>query len=145
MKAELLIPATQAKPVTNSLYNIVTLIAGSMEHTANDNKSFIINDVPEDIVIDTDEQLLASVLSNLMSEVIMHTRDGCIRITAKLFRNVVLLHVKNDGSLNYDSVSQKMTKMQAQAEKLGGFVGFTSYRNKLTTIAFSFMNKQIAA
>jgi K+-sensing histidine kinase KdpD len=145
MKAELLIPATQAKPVTNSLYSIVNLIAASMEHTANDNKSFIVNDVPEDIVIDTDEQLLASVLSNLMSEVIMHTRDGCIRITAKLFRNVVLLHVKNDGSLNYDSVSQKMTRMQAQAEKLGGFVGFTSYRNKLTTIAFSFMNKQIAA
>ena len=145
MKAELLIPATQAKPATKSLYNIVNLIAGSMEHTANDNKSFITNDVPEDIVIDTDEQLLASVLSSLMSEVIMHTRDGCIRITAKLFRNVVLLHVKNDGSLNYDSVSQKMTKMQAQAEKLGGFVGFTSYRNKLTTIAFSFMNKQIAA
>jgi K+-sensing histidine kinase KdpD len=145
MKAEVLIPAALNTAAANFLHNIVGLIASSMEHAANENKSFILNDVPEDIIVETNEQLLASILSNLLNEVIMHTSNGCIRITAKLFNNVVLLHVKNDGSLNYDSVSQKMTRMQAQAEKLGGFVGFTSYRNKLTTIAFSFMNKQTAA
>jgi hypothetical protein len=31
--------------------------------------------------------------------------------------------------------------MRKQAENIGGFVGFTSYRNKLTTIAFSFTNQ----
>lgn len=145
MKAEVLIPATRNTTAAHSLYTLVNLIADSMEYAANDNKSFIINDVPEDIIVETNEQLLASILSNLLNEVIMHTSNGCIRITAKLFNNVVLLHVKNDGSLNYDSVSQKMTRMQVQAEKLGGFVGFTSYRNRLTTIAFSFMNKYTAS
>jgi hypothetical protein len=145
MKVQVLTPEPQAITLTSSLYNMVDTIAASMEFAANHNKSFIINDVPEDILIDTNEDLLASILGSLMKEVIMHTDNGCIRITAKLFGNVVLLHVKNDGSLNYDSVSQKMNRMQAQAEKLGGFVGFTSYRNKLTTIAFSFMNRQIAA
>ncbi|HEY6505534.1 MAG TPA: hypothetical protein VIZ28_16280 [Chitinophagaceae bacterium] len=145
MKAELLIPASEGTVANQTLHNIIDLIAGSMEYAAAHNKSFIINDVPEDILIGADENLLASVLDNLMSEVIMHTENGCIRITAKLFGNVVLLHVKNDGSLNYDSVSQKLMTIQTQAEQLGGFVGFTSYRNKLTTIAFSFMNMQTAA
>ncbi|MEI9809841.1 MAG: hypothetical protein WDO16_19360 [Bacteroidota bacterium] len=60
MKAELIIHAPQVTPAASSLHNIVNLIAGSMEQAANDNKSFIINDVPEDILIDTNEDLLAS-------------------------------------------------------------------------------------
>jgi hypothetical protein len=94
---------------------------------------------------DRNENLLAAVLGGLMKEVITHTESSCICITAKSYNNVVLLHVKNDGSLNYDSISHNLSAMQKQAEKLDGFIGFTSYRNKITTIAFSFTNIQEAA
>jgi hypothetical protein len=146
MKTEVLIQEPPVAQATHSLHDIVDIIAQSMEYAALHNKSFIINDVREDILIDTDQDLLSNTLSSLVNEVIRHTENGCIRISAKSYKsNIILLHVKNDGCLNYDSVSQKLTRIQTQAERLGGFVGFTSYRNKLTTIAFSFRNMQPAA
>jgi K+-sensing histidine kinase KdpD len=130
---------------TDTLTGLVDVLANNFESSVLHKKSILINDIPDDIFIDTDKNLLANVLGNLMQEVIKHTENGSIRIMAKTFNNVVLLHVKNDGSLNYDSVSQRMNTIQTQAEKLGGFIGFTSYRNKVTTIAFSFMNTSDAA
>lgn len=145
MKTGLIIQDTQSVAQTSCLRGVADILTDSMNYAASRKKSYIINDIPEDIVIDTDENLVASVLSNLLKEIIGHTESGCIRITAKTFNNLVLLHVKNDGSLHYDSMSQNLSAIHEQAEKLGGFVGFTSFRNKVTTIAFSFMNMKEAA
>jgi hypothetical protein len=128
-----------------SLHHLVENITSSHSPAAQKNRSFFINDVPEGIEVTPDEDLLASVLSGLMNIVINHTQNSCIRITAKSYGNVVLLHVKDDGCVNYDSISQNLSRMQSMAEKLGGYVGFTSYRNKLTTIAFSFLNQSSLA
>ncbi|MEI9911053.1 MAG: hypothetical protein WDO71_16085 [Bacteroidota bacterium] len=145
MKTELLTPESPVTMITASLHDLVDTLANSLQPAASRNKSLIINDVPVNITAERNEHLLSSVLAGLMNEVITHTESSCIRITAKTFRNVVLLHVKNDGSLNYDSISHNLSAMQTQAEKLDGFIGFTSYRNKITTIAFSFTNIQEAA
>ena len=126
--------------VPTSLHHLVDRLSMSLEPTARRNKNLILNNIPEDICSEIHVSMVASVLSRLMNIVILHTEDSRIRISAKTFGNVVLIHVKDDGCLNYDSISHKLAEIQSQAEKIGGFVGFTSYRNKLTTIAFSFMN-----
>ena len=126
--------------VPTSLYQLVNRLSESLEAAARHNKSFIINNVPEDICSEINVNRVASVLSRLMNLVILHTENSCIRIYAKTIGNVVLVHVKGEGCPDYDSISHNLAAIQAQAEKIGGFVGFTSYRNKLTTIAFSFMN-----
>ena len=126
--------------VPTSLYQLVNRLSESLESAARNNKSFIINNVPENICSEINVNRVASVLSRLMNLVILHTENSCIRIYAKTIGNVVLVHVKGEGCLTYDSISHNLAAIQAQAEKIGGFVGFTSYRNKLTTIAFSFMN-----
>ena len=123
-----------------SLHHLVNRLSESLEPAVRRNKNLILNNIQEDICPEINENMVASVLSRLMNLVILHTENSCIRISAKTFGNVVLIHVKDDGCLNYDSISLKLTEIQAQAEKIGGFVGFTSYRNRLTTIAFSFMN-----
>jgi C4-dicarboxylate-specific signal transduction histidine kinase len=125
---------------SSSLYHLINDVTQSLAPDTFRSKSAIINDVPEDLIVNTNKELLASVLSSLMNLVITNTENSRIRITSKQFGNVVLIHVKDDGCLSYDSISQRLTKIQSLAERLGGFVGFTSYRNKLTTIAFSFMN-----
>ena len=131
--------------VPTSLHHLVNRLSESLETAARNNKSLILNNVPEDICSELNVNMVASVLSRLMNIVILHTENSCIRISAKTFGNVVLIHVKDDGCLNYDSISHNLAEIQSQAEKIGGFVGFTSYRNKLTTIAFSFMNVKDAA
>jgi hypothetical protein len=145
MNPELIPLQSQLETNTIFLNDLIDVLVNSLHPAAKRNKSLVVNDVPENIIIDSNEHLLASVLGTLMKEVITHTENGCIRITAKLFGNIVLLHVKNDGLLNYDSISQNLSGIQSQVETLGGFIGFTSYRNKLTTIAFSFTNIQKAA
>ena len=139
------IPDLVAVPTSSTLHHLVDNITESFAPVTSRNNCLVINDVSEDIPVNNDRELVTSLLSNLMNLVFMHTENSRIRITAKLYRDVVLLHVKDDGCLNYDSVSQKLACMRAMAEQLGGFVGFTSYRNKLTTIAFSFMNRCEAA
>jgi hypothetical protein len=140
MKNQIATPGIEKLFVPTSLYYLVERLSDSLEPAARSNKNFIINNVPEDICPEVNENMVASVLSRLMNSVILHTENSCIRISAKTVGNVVLMQVKDDGCLNYDSISHNLTEIQAQAEKIGGFVGFTSYRNKLTTIAFSFMN-----
>ena len=126
--------------VPMSLHHLVNRLSESLAPAARRNKSLILNNVPEEICSQINVNTVAAVLSRLMNVVILHTENSCIRVSAKTFGNVVLIHVKDDGCLNYDSISQNLAEMQSQAEKIGGFVGFTSYRNRLTTIAFSFMN-----
>jgi hypothetical protein len=140
MKTQTVILETRDIFVPVSLHQLVNRLSDSLVPAARHNKNLIINNVPEGICSEINENLVASVLSRLMNLVIMHTENSCIRISAKMFGNVVLVHVKDDGCLNYDSISGKLTEVQSLAERMGGFVGFTSYRNKLTTIAFSFMN-----
>jgi hypothetical protein len=141
-QSTILEPSIQLETV--SLYDLVSHIADSHSPAAQRNKSFIVNDVPEDISIANNKDLVASVLSGLVKVVILHSQNSRIRIMAKSYGNVILLHVKDDGCVNYDSISQNLSRMQSLAERLGGFVGFTSYRNRQTTIAFSFMNKAMA-
>lgn len=141
MKTEILIPGQSHTSNRISLCGIVDQLAEALEPAASIKKSYILNDVPQDIQVDADSHLLASVLGGLVNEVIRYTENGCVRVTAKSYNDVILLHVKNDGTLHYDSFSHNIARFQLQAKKLGGFVGFTSYRNKITTIAFSFMNR----
>ena len=134
----IVLPATSSEPA--SLHHLIKNVTEGFAADAFRNRASIINDVPHDLGINTNKDLLASVLDGLMQLVITHTNNSRIRITAKIYGNVVLIHVKDDGCLSYDSISHKLSRIESLAEKLGGFVGFTSYRNKLTTIAFSFMN-----
>ena len=125
---------------TGSLHNVVGRLIKSLAPAARRHKSYIVNDVPVEIRTGVNENLLASVLGSLINAVLRNTQNSCIRITAKFYGNVVLMHIKDNGCINYSSISQNLAEIQPQVEKLNGFIGLTSYRNKLTTIAFSFVN-----
>lgn len=124
------------------LRDTVDVLVSNIENPSFQRSSFILNDIPEEITIDTDRSAVIAVLRELLAEVVEHTESGCIRITAKTFNNIVLIHIKNDGLLHYHAMLPNLTGIHLRAEKLGGFVGFTSFRNKVTTIAFSFTNSR---
>ena len=140
MKTQAAITETTINSINVPLHKLVEKVTESLAPAACRNKSHIINNVSEEIFLEICEDKVASILSRLLNVVINHSENSCVRISAKMFNNIVLLHLKDDGCVNYDSISFSLTDMQKQAEKIGGFVGFTSYRNKLTTIAFSFTN-----
>lgn len=140
MKSQPVVVETTNKSINVPLYQLINKVIDSLAPAAHRNKSHIINNVSEEIFLEICEDKVASILSSLLNIVVHHSENSCVRISSKTFNNIVLLHLKDDGCVNYDSISYSLTDMQKQAEKIGGFVGFTSYRNKLTTIAFSFTN-----
>lgn len=112
---------------------------------ADRNNNCFVNDIPDDVFIDSDREMIATVLGGMLSAVVRNAKDSCIRFSAKVYGNVILVHVKDYNSVNYCPVEKNLQQLQPLAERLGGSVGVTSQRQNVTTFAFSFPNMPLAA
>jgi hypothetical protein len=144
-------PTVIAQPRPEVFTDFITLsqmaknLTGSFSLSARENQSIIVNDIPEDLFIDTDPELVASVLGGVLSAVIKNAKESYIRLSAKLYGNVILVHIKDYNNFNYCPVENKLRQLSPIAEKIGGSVSVTSQRNNVTTFAFSFPNLPMAA
>jgi hypothetical protein len=132
-------------PITGGLRGLASDLISTVSSTALRNESFFVNDIPDDLDIDTDPQLVASVLGGMISTLAHHAKNSCIRLSAKIYHDVILVHVKDyNSSHNYD-IYNGVQGLMPMAEKIGGFVGVSSHRHSVTTVAFSFPNLPAAA
>lgn len=127
------------------LHLIIQHLLGECSPTAGNRSNLLQNHVPEDMEVKGDVKVISSVIKGLLHAVISNAKGSCIRVTAKTYHNVVLLHVKDSSSYNNYAVTAGLQKVQPLAEQVGGFLEITSQRQLETTIAFSFMNVQRAA
>ena len=140
MKTQIITPGPTGSIDSVCIFDVIDRLSDSLEPLTISKNSFIVNDVPPDLFVGTDKNLIASVLSNLLNLLIGSEGSNTIQISAKLFGNVVLLHLKDQGGRDYSPVAQNILQIQPMVEKLKGFVGITSHRHDKTTIAFSFVN-----
>jgi hypothetical protein len=132
---------TLTMPTTQkTLDHLVSLLTTSVLPTAVRKKSFIVNEVPGELHIVTDENMLASILSSLLHTVVNHTENSCIRIAASGHGNIILVHMKESGNFNNYSVANDLQQIQSLAKKIGGCISISDRRENTTTIAFSFPN-----
>jgi len=127
------------------LQEIVSRILVSCVPSASRKNSFIINDVPSDMQVTTDEHMVATVFGTLLNAVITHTENTCIRVSAKFYGRVVVLHLKEAHTLNSSSFATTLRQIQQLAEKVGGTVSISNNAGEATTIVFSFLNNLTAA
>ena len=123
-----------------ALHLMVNRISASSLPSATRKNSFIINDIPADLQAGTDENMLATIFGSLLNTVITHTENCCIRISAKVYGKVVVLHLKETHRLNTPAFTGNIRQVQQLAEKIGGTVSVSNSRNEATTIVFSFIN-----
>lgn len=109
-----------------------------------DGGSVFINDVPEDLVLRNDAVMVQSVLNGLVSSITRVAPGRAIRIVAKIYTDIVLLHIRQDGEEQTD-IPANMKELQMLASSINGIVNITSCRANVTTFAFSFPNAQSAA
>ena len=88
----------------------------------------------------TDQKIVASVLSGVLSAVVSHTAATCIHVSAKTYGNVVFVRVRDTSGLNIDAIESDVNKLRPLAEKMRGSVGVTNQRKKLTTVTLGFPN-----
>lgn len=128
---------TQSRVALHLMVSRIT--AGSLPSATRKN-SFIINDVPADIQATTDENMLATVFGSLLNTVISYTENCCIRVSAKNYGRVVLLHLKESYRLNNQAFGGNLRQIQQLAEKIGGTVSISNDKSEATTIVLSFVN-----
>jgi hypothetical protein len=140
MKNEFMQNSNKTTHTHVGLYSIVNRISVSSIPSATRRHSLIINDIPKELEVATDEHMLATVFGSLLNTVISHSENCCIRISAKLYGKVVLLHLIESYRLNSSAFHGNLRQVQQLAEKIGGTVSISSDRSQATSIVFSFLN-----
>lgn len=120
----------------------VSILLNSFRPAAIRHESILVNDIPKDILIDANRELLATVLGELLTSVIGHAKGTCIQVSAKVYTDVILVHIKDHNTVNSIAIKHDTRLL---AERMGGFVDVSSQRQRLTTVAFSFPNLPVAA
>lgn len=135
-------PSVQSEVALHLMINQLSI---SVLPSAMRRQSVVVNDIPAALHVNTDAHKLAAVLGSLLNTVVGHSNNSYIRISAKTYGNVALLHIKDNCRLNSPAFACRLVEIQQLAERIGGSVGVTSYRNGITTVAFSFITHPVAA
>lgn len=108
-------------------------------------QSFIINEVQQYIPLNADRLVVTNVLDHLFQNVLRVTGNSCIRISAKEYSQVMLIHIYDNHENDYGAENIVSDLIRVEAKKIGGFVGVTRQQKNQTVIAFSFPNIPLAA
>ena len=107
-------------------------------------KSFIINDVDRAFHLQTDENVLAFVVGNLLSGAVNSTENVCIRIEAVLCDDCMQIRVRNNAHHFYSTVANGFSHVVQAARQLGGNISIYNQQNQGTTVIFSIATQKVA-
>ena len=126
------------------LKEIISSLLLSYQPVAVRQNSFFVNEIPQELTVEADKNVLSTLLGSLLYVTARCSRDTCIRISAKAHENVLLLYVKDANCTNNYSILSSLQHLQLLADKLGGFFHLSGQDSKATSIAFSLPNKLAA-
>jgi len=107
--------------------------------------SFFINEVQCNVPLKADRNVVTNVLESLLQNILHETSSSCIRISAKEYSQVLLIHIYDNHEADYGAENVVSDQVRVEAKKIGGFVGITRHQKNQTVIAFSFPNVPLAA
>ena len=130
--------------ISKNLHQLVGLAADNSMSTAVKRHSFIINEVPPEFKIATDEEMLSLILNSLVSTVVSNTEHSCIRIKANEYEDIVFVSIRDNSSYSANRMDNNMDIIKMLAKKMNGNVIVRNMEDKFTTILLSFPNFPIA-
>lgn len=128
-----------------TLQKLVSRLIADTLPVAARNGSFMINDIPASLTLTANTEMIAAVLSNLFNTVAANAMNSCIRISVKVYSNIILVQLRDKNSINTYTIANSLQAVQPIAESIGGYLAITSQRKNETTIVFSFPNLPAAA
>lgn len=123
-----------------SLHHLVHELVTDVLLFAVKRRNLIINDVHPDLHAYVDEQRLAIILKKLLCHIVMNTQDNCIRVTAKSYSSITLVHVRNNDFNCEKMITNYLQQLKGIAEQLGGCLDITNNKLHGTTVSFTFLN-----
>jgi hypothetical protein len=132
--------AHDPKPSSKTIFQLVKIIAANARPSALRHNSFIVNDIPQELIIIADENILATVLSRLIYSLVNDAEDSCIRVTAREYDDIVFVQMKGAHGIDNATIENELQQAQAYAKKMNGNIGLSREDGKVTGIVFSFPN-----
>lgn len=124
----------------DTLNKLTGKIANSFLPVAVRNRSFIVNDIPEDLAIGHNQEWVASVISGMLDAVVRHAKDTCIRLTARKYGYLNVLEMRESGCISTYAMACGLQEVQSIVQKIGGSLNISIEKQKNTTVSFSFPN-----
>jgi hypothetical protein len=122
-----------------SLHKLVDDVISVSSPDPDENKSPVVNNVPANLYLNTNEDVVALVLNGLLNAVITNASNSEIYVSAReIFGNTVKVYVKDNNCYNTYAVACGLQKVVPLAEQIGGYLNIINQRQKITTIEFSF-------
>jgi signal transduction histidine kinase len=107
------------KPELLSLKKEIGLIIESYEGHAQYKNTSLLQDIPDDLSIETDKGAFHVVFRNLVANAIKYTENGSINISANQNSKTIICHVKDTGTGIQPSIIDKLFNIEADKIKNG--------------------------
>lgn len=121
-----------------TLHDLVGKIANSYLPVVVESKSFFVNDIPGSLLVENNEEGVERVVKGMLDAIVRHTRNTCIRLTAKKYGYVNVLEVQESGCISTYAVACGLQETQVLAQKIGGTLNISVEKKQSTIISFSF-------
>ncbi|MGC4036828.1 MAG: hypothetical protein QM764_12790 [Chitinophagaceae bacterium] len=115
---------------------IISILPISIER-----RTFIINDIPKNTFLTTNERLITVALSDILLNTVSSGNNSCIRVFAKKEYDELRIVIIDNHSDYSRYISGKMTKIQPIIKKLGGQLQFEFNQRENITVILSFTYK----
>jgi hypothetical protein len=113
----------QAVPCAKiSLHGLVSELVQSLLPATIRRHNLVLNEIPRDLRIGADENMLAYVLWSLINGAIHSTQNECIHIEAVTVGARLVIRIKDVGAYFHHTISREYRQVQHVAEKLGGCI-----------------------
>ena len=132
------------RPVTQSdiaLHVMLNEAVVKVSEKANRNENKLVNLVSSDFFIGGGNPAFASLICLLLDSMMNMTTNVTVRLSAKTYSNITLLHLKTDTELNNPEFISCIQTLQPLANQIGATVELTSYRNNISTVAVSYISE----
>jgi signal transduction histidine kinase len=122
---------------TVSLYELVKKLQFSLLPQATAKKSFIVNDIDKAVVVPAEENTLAYIVGNLLSNAVYRTSGCCIRVETECIAGLQQIRIRNNGAFAFSSYMNSLVHFVEVARKSGGNIGLETEENSGVTVVFS--------
>lgn len=112
---------------------------------ARERNNYFLNYIPEDFFVNSDSGLLNDIFGQLLSTIVESCRDCRIRLSAKSFHSIVLVHVTVINGTHHGVVIANLPDMERMAETLGGCLSYNDQHLNESTFTLSFRSVQQVA
>jgi hypothetical protein len=138
------VASMRPNPKDPSLYTLINELIQESAPLAIHNRNYIVNNVPADLSIETNDMMISAVLNKLFQTVIRHAQNSVILVSAKVYGMTILVQLKTKGTIS-PGLPEEVVHVGLKAKKSGGMIEMIQCETEQASVAYCFLNVAGAA